>query len=112
MKLPEEDLKNTWNMSECLWTVCESVHFNIVHLLVLLSVELFVAAQIWTLLGWSCAVYRRCVNRSDYTTIGLDMTSTVIPFTQFQRTAYEAVVALLKALFWHFRSKTEEMYET
>jgi len=37
--MSEQDL----SMSECLWIVCDSVHFNIVHLLVL-SVELFVTA--------------------------------------------------------------------
>lgn len=32
-------------MSQCLWIVCESEHFNIVHLLVL-SVEMFITANI------------------------------------------------------------------
>ena len=41
VRVPEVDV----NKIECLWIVCESVHFDILHLLVL-SVELFITSQI------------------------------------------------------------------
>ena len=53
------------NMSECLWTVCDSVHFDIVHLLVL-SVELFITAQIWTLFTPCWCVLCCCLYGLDY----------------------------------------------
>jgi len=45
MRVPEDDMKKI-ETCRSVCGLCENVHFNIVHLLVLLSVELFVTAQI------------------------------------------------------------------
>ena len=98
MKLPEEDLKKIETGRGLSRLYVKVYSLMIVHLLVL-SVELFITARYEHCYSGSWDVYRRRVNRSGYTLKGRDMTSTIIPFAQFQKTAYEVVVAGFKALF-------------